>query len=184
MNAQEKRIDLYVVAKISLCIACLCIASYLSIPLPFTTIVLSLHTVAVNLTGLILKPKQAACAIMVYLLMGLIGLPVFSSGTSGPGKLFGPTGGFYFGFLFAVIVISLLRGNKNSLTRYILVTIGLGIPIMHIFGVLFMCFYNGFDVKSAFMTVSLPFIPGDILKCVVSSVIAVALNKIPEKRLR
>ena len=59
--------------------------------------------------------------------MGLVGLPVFSAGTAGPGKLLGPTGGFYFGFLFAAILISLLRGKRNSVKRYVLVLIGIGL---------------------------------------------------------
>ena len=85
--------------KIALCTAMLCVASYIVIPLPFTPVVLSMHTLAVNLAGLILKPKHAACVIGLYLLMGLAGLPVFAGGTAGIGKLLGPTGGFYFGFL-------------------------------------------------------------------------------------
>lgn len=181
---KSKKIDLYAVAKMSVCVAFLCISSYLTVPLPFTAILLSLHTVAVNLTGLLLSPGQAAGTIIVYLLMGLIGLPVFSAGSSGPGKLFGPTGGFYFGFLFAVVVISLLKGKKNQFWRYIIVTILLGIPVQHLFGVLFMCFHNGFNIKSAFLTVSLPFIPGDVLKCVISSMLAVTLNKIPDIKRR
>jgi biotin transport system substrate-specific component len=110
--------------------------------------------------------------------MGLIGLPVFSAGTGGPGKLFGPTGGFYFGFLFAVIAISLLRGKKNSMARYCVVSILVGIPIQHICAVIGMCIHNNWNVSAAFTTVSLPFILGDIIKCVMASMVGVALNKV------
>ena len=167
MNEKEKKLDVQSMTKIALCVTILSISSYLVIPLPFTPIVLSMHTVMVNLIGLLLKPKHAAYTILIYLLMGLIGLPIFSGGTAGPGKLFGPTGGFYFGFLFAV--------------RYAVVTICLGIPVQHIFAILFMCFYNDFNIKAAALTVSLPFIPGDIIKCIIASVIGVALNKVLAK---
>lgn len=110
----RKTLTIANMTKIALCVAALCVSSYLVIPLPFTPIVLSAHTIVVNLIGLILPPLSAACTLITYLIMGLIGLPVFSGGTSGPGKLFGPTGGFYFGFLVAVIVISLLKGKKTS----------------------------------------------------------------------
>ena len=173
----RKTLTIANMTKIALCVAALCVSSYLVIPLPFTPIVLSAHTIVVNLIGLILPPLSAACTLITYLIMGLIGLPVFSGGTSGPGKLFGPTGGFYFGFLVAVIVISLLKGKKNQFGRFALVTICAGIPIQHLFGILFMCFYNGFNIPSAFLTVSLPFIPGDILKALLSSLIGKALNK-------
>lgn len=177
----KNKLDIQSMTKIALCVTILSISSYMVIPLPFTPIVLSMHTVMVNLIGLILKPKHAAYTILVYLLMGLVGLPVFSAGTAGPGKLFGPTGGFYFGFLVAVIVISMCKGSKRNFIRYVLVTIFLGIPIQHAFAILFMCFHNGFNIKAAALTVSIPFIPGDIIKCVIASVIGVALNKVLSK---
>ena len=99
MSAKGKRLDTSSMTKIALLTALLSVSSYLVFPLPFTPIVLSMHTVIVNLVGLILKPSHAAYTILVYLFMGFIGIPVFSAGSAGPGKLFGPTGGFYFGFL-------------------------------------------------------------------------------------
>ena len=162
----------------ALCVAALCASSWFVIPLPFTPIVLSLHTIMVNLTGLILKPKQAAITLGLYLLMGLVGLPVFSGGTGGPGKLFGPTGGFYFCFLFAVIAISALKGRKISVRRYALVTILVGLPIQHICAIAMMCLHNGGNVKAAALSVSVPFLAGDVFKCVLASVTGKAINRI------
>lgn len=175
MNAKLKIQD---VTKISLCVAILCVTSYLVIPVPFSPVVIGFQTIMVNLIGLMFKPKEAGITILIYLLMGFIGLPVFSAGTSGPGKLLGPTGGFYFGFLVAVILISLLKGKKNSFMRYCIVTIAVGVPIQHVFAVLFMCIHNGWNFEAAFLTVSLPFVVGDIAKCVMASTIGVALNRI------
>lgn len=167
--------------KMALCVAILCVTSFLVIPLPFTPIVISLHTIAVNIIGLILSPVQAGITVLIYLFMGLIGLPVFSAGTAGPGKLFGPTGGFYFGFLFAAILISLLRGKRNSLKRYALVSIGIGIPVQHVCAIIGMCIHNGGNIGLAFATVSLPFLIGDIIKCVMASMVGVSLNKVISK---
>jgi len=164
--------------KMALCVAILCVTSFLVVPLPFTPIVISLHTIAVNIIGLILSPVQAGVTVLIYLLMGLIGLPVFSAGTAGPGKLFGPTGGFYFGFLFAVLAISMLRGKKISMKRYLIVSIAVGIPIQHACAIISMCIHNEGNVAVAFATVSLPFIIGDIIKCVMSSIVGVSLNKV------
>lgn len=164
--------------KMALCVAILCVTSFLVVPLPFTPIVISLHTIAVNIIGLILSPGQAGVTVLIYLLMGLIGLPVFSAGTAGPGKLFGPTGGFYFGFLFAVLAISMLRGKKISMKRYLIVSIAVGIPIQHACAIIGMCIHNEGNVAVAFATVSLPFILGDIIKCLMSSMVGVSLNKV------
>ena len=164
--------------KMALCVAILCVTSFLIVPLPFTPIVISLHTIAVNIIGLILSPMQAGITVFIYLLMGFVGLPVFSAGTAGPGKLFGPTGGFYFGFLFAAIAISLFRGKKISMKRYAIVSVFVGLPIQHLCAIVGMCVHNGGNVTAAFVTVSLPFIIGDIIKCVMSSVVGVSLNKV------
>jgi biotin transport system substrate-specific component len=164
--------------KMALCVAILCVTSFLVVPLPFTPIVISLHTIAVNIIGLILSPMQAGITVLIYLLMGLVGLPVFSAGTAGPGKLFGPTGGFYFGFLFAVIAISFFRGKRVSLKRYLVVSIAVGMPIQHICAMIGMCMHNNGNIAAAFVTVSLPFIIGDIVKCVMSSMVGVSLNKV------
>ena len=164
--------------KMALCVAILCVTSFLVVPLPFTPIVISLHTIAVNIIGLILSPMQAGISVLIYLLMGLVGLPVFAAGTAGAGKLFGPTGGYYFGFLFAVIAISMLRGKKISMKRYTIVSILAGIPIQHLCAIIVMCLHNGGNVAAAFATVSLPFIVGDIIKCVMASMVSVSLNRI------
>lgn len=169
----------YSAAKAAICISLLIAVSYIVIPLPPSGF--SLMTVVVNLTGLILTPVQSGLAITVYLLMGLLGLPVFSGGTGGAGKLFGVTGGYYFGFLVAVILISLLKGKEFSFKRYSAVTVFVGVPTQHICAVLMMCMHNGFDIYAAFMSISLPFILGDIVKAVTASFLGVAVNRALEK---
>ena len=175
MNTNFKIQD---ITKISLCVAILCVTSYLVIPVPFSPVVLGFQTIMVNLIGLIFKPKEAGSTILIYLLMGLIGLPVFSAGTGGPAKLFGPTGGFYFGFLIAVVLISLLKGKKLSFMRYCIVTILVGIPVQHAVAILVMCIHNGWNIEAAFITVSLPFLVGDVVKCIMASTIGIALNRV------
>lgn len=177
----RNRPDTAEMTKIALCVALMCVSSYLVIPLPFTPAVLSLHTVMVNLIGLLLKPRQAACTLLLYLAMGLIGLPVFAGAAAGPGKLFGPTGGYYFGFLAAVILISLLTRGANRMGRNVLVTTCVGLPVQHLFAILFMCFHNGFNLAAAAVTISLPFIPGDVLKCVIASAVSTAIGRALDK---
>ena len=156
----------YSAAKAAICISLLTVLSYIVIPLPPSG--LSLMTVMVSLMGL---------AMTAYLIMGLIGLPVFQGGTGGAGKLFGVTGGYYFGFLIAVVLISLLKGKACSFRRYTAVTVFVGIPIEHLCAVSMMCLHNGFDIKGAFVSISLPFIFGDIVKAVIAAFLGVAVNK-------
>ena len=107
MKKQENSLkDIRTITVSALFTAALSVSSLFVIPIPFSPVVLSLHTVIVNLIALTLKPVQSFYCIGVYLVMGALGLPVFSAGTSGIGKLFGPTGGFYFGFLLSAIAMS------------------------------------------------------------------------------
>lgn len=174
---RKNTLDLKTLTKTSIYLSLLCISSFIFIPLPFTPITLTLHTIIINIIALTLHPKNATLTIIIYLLMGLIGLPVFSGGTSGIAKILGPTGGFYFGFLFSTILISLLKGKNNKISNYILTTTLIGIPIQHLFAILFMCFYNNLNIISSFLTVSLPFIIGDVIKAIIASIISTSINK-------
>ena len=184
MKKQENSLkDIRTITVSALFTAALSVSSLFVIPIPFSPFVLSLQTVIVNLIALTLKPVQSFYCIGVYLVMGALGLPVFSAGTSGIGKLFGPTGGFYFGFLLSAIAMSMLKGKTPNFKRYAVITLLIGIPLQHICAVIMMCIHNGFDVTAAFKSVSLPFLLGDVIKGVASALIAVKMNKVINKPL-
>ena len=100
--------------KMALMVAMNCVSAYIIIPLPFSLSPIALQTLIVNLTGYVLNAKQAFMTMLVYLLVGLAGVPVFTGGTAGPGKLFGPTGGYIFGFLFTAVFLAATRGDRKS----------------------------------------------------------------------
>lgn len=166
---------IYDSAKTALLISLLTVSSYIFIPMPPVS-VLSLQTVVINLIALLLTPSKSFITVGIWLFMGAVGLPVFSAG-AGLGKLMGVTGGFYWGFLIAVPLMSFLKGKTPDFVRYFAVTVLVGVTVEHICAVLVMCIHNGFNVVSAFQSVSLPFIVGDILKCAASALIGVRLNR-------
>jgi biotin transport system substrate-specific component len=179
---KKDRDNIYSMTKIALCVSLLSVVSYFALPLPMTPVVLSFQTLAVGLIALILSPGQCAWAMVLYLLMGAIGLPVFSGGSAGIGKLLGPTGGYYFGFLISVVVTALVKGKDYSFKRYTAVMLFVAMPIQHICAVIMMCIHNSFDIRAAFISVSAPFIVGDILKGIGAAMLAVAINKAESKR--
>jgi biotin transport system substrate-specific component len=160
----------------AICVTLLCISSFLVFPLPGTPVVISLHTVFVVLIGLLLPTLHGIYTMSVYLLMGMIGLPVLAGGTGGIGKLFGPTGGFYFGFLLAIFLISLCCRGRSSFARFFFSAL-VGIPIWHGLGILFACLFGGLSPLGAFFSVSLPFLLGDILKCGLAALAACTLHR-------
>lgn len=150
--------------KIALLVAMNCVSAYIIIPLPFALSPIAMQPFIVNLVGFLMTPKQAFMTMLVYILVGLAGIPVFTGGTAGPGKLFGPTGGYILGFLVAVTAISLLKGRGYSFMRYALIGVCVGIPIIYGMGVAQLMLLTGMDLTEAFMVGVLPFAPLDIVK--------------------
>lgn len=164
--------------KMSICIAIICISAYISFPLPFTPTMITAQTIAINLVALILTPKQSFLVVLLYIFLGIFGLPVFSGGTSGFGRIFGPTGGFILGFLVIAPLMSYLKGKNNSFKRYICVTVFIGMIVLYAVGVIHMSIVQKISIMSAVSLAVFPFIIGDIFKCLLSSYIAVKLNKV------
>ena len=164
--------------KMALMVAMNCVSAYIIIPLPFSLSPLALQTMIVNLTGYVLNAKQAFMTMLVYLLVGLAGVPVFTGGSAGPGKLFGPTGGYIIGFLFTAVFLAYFRGEKYSFKRYALLGRVIGTPLIYVFGVVQLKLITGMGWDKAIMTGALPFIPLDIVKCLAAAVIAGPINRI------
>lgn len=164
--------------KMALMVAMNCVSAYIIIPLPFSLSPIALQTLIVNLTGYVLNAKQAFMTMLVYLLVGLAGVPVFTGGSAGPGKLFGPTGGYIIGFLFTAVFLAYFRGEKYGFKRYALLGCVIGIPLIYVFGVVQLKLITGMGWDKAIMTGALPFIPLDIVKCLAAAVIAGPINRI------
>ncbi len=158
--------------KMALLTTMICVSAYITIPLPFTPVALTAQTLVVNLIALLLAPGQAVFSIGIYLLLGLIGLPVFSGGMGGPAKLFGPSGGYLLSYLLAVALMSWLKGKKYSFARYSAVTILVGMPVIYFFGSIYMKILTGMDWVGVLTAAVLPFIPLDLFKCFAAALIA------------
>ena len=162
--------------KMALMVAMNCVSAYIIIPLP-----LALQTLIVNLTGYVLNAKQAFMTMLVYLLVGLAGVPVFTGGSAGPGKLFGPTGGYIIGFLVTAVFLAYFKGEKYNFKRYALLGCVIGIPLIYVFGVVQLKLITGMPWDKAILTGALPFIPLDIVKCLAAAVIATVSLLITDK---
>lgn len=161
--------------RISLFTALICISSYIKIDLP--NVPITAQTLAVMLAGCILGTRQAALSVFTYLLLGAVGAPVFSGGASGLPIILGKYGGYLIGFLVGVIIISLLKGKKNSLISLGFANIIGGIVVVDLFGSVWYSIITGMSVLQAFMVGALVFIPGDLIKAFVAAVVSVRVNK-------
>lgn len=164
--------------KMAICLAMLCVSAYIAFPLPFASTMLSATTIVLNLTAFIMKPKQTFIVILLYVILGAVGLPVFVGGSCGFGEVFGPNGGFFLGFLIAYPLISLFKGKELSFRRYSIVAIAIGIPVIYTGAVLSYMLFFKFSIGKAFLITALPFIPGDVAKALIAAWIGVRINRI------
>jgi len=133
------------------------------IPLPFTPVPITGQTFAVLLTGAALGARRGAAAIVLYVLEGLAGLPVFAGGASGLARLLGPTGGYLLGFIAAAYLTGTLaeRGWDRTV-RWAAAAMAAGNVVVYLFGVPWLAIFLGWP--KAVTGGLLPFIPGDLLK--------------------
>ena len=127
-------------------------------PVPFT-----MQTFAVLMIGALFGARRGGLTVIAYLIEGAAGLPVFSLGRGGLPILFGPTGGYLFGFIVAAYVTGLLA--QNQWDRRIVTTIFamiIGNLLIYFFGLLWFSLMVG--IKNALVTGIYPFIAGDLIK--------------------
>ena len=151
------------------------ILSQIAIPTPFG-IPFTLQTFAVALYGFILGPLWATVTVAVYLMLGLVGLPVFSGFGGGIGALLGPTGGFLWGFLILALFCGAGQKSKNF---FIKITFSItGLLICHLCGILLFSYLYKVTLISSAVTVSLPYILKDILCILAALAIAPKINRV------
>lgn len=157
--------------------ALICIAAPFSIqvgPIPIT-----LATFAIYLTGAILGGKRGVLATTVYILIGAVGLPVFSGFRGGFGALFGPTGGYLIGYIPLVLITGVFAEmNSQKISRAVVTVIGmiLATAALYAFGTVWYMAVSGNDLVTALTACALPFIPGDAIKIACVTALSVPLK--------
>ncbi|XOQ51988.1 MAG: Biotin transporter [Succiniclasticum sp.] len=163
--------------KMALCVALLGISAYISFPLPFTPAMVTALTIVVNLIAFILKPHEAFLALLAWMILGAVGVPVFVGGTAGLGKLIGPTGGFIVSFLVAGWLMSKLRGNATSFKTLSLLGIFVGMPVIYVGGCISMYVVAHLSVWATLVAAVFPFIFGDVVKVLIAAFLASRIHK-------
>lgn len=155
--------------------AIICLLSPLSVP--SGVIPLTLATFAVFIVSCIADPKSAAGAVIIYILLGAAGLPVFSSFRGGFQVVAGLTGGYIIGYIPCALTVSLLV-NKFPKKKFIYpLSMVLGTAICSLTGALWYALQSGVDFAAAFKAGVLPFIIGDTIKITAASVLGFTLRK-------
>lgn len=165
----EKKSNVYQMAIIGVMAAVICILGPLSIPIGVVPI--SFTNLAVYFVLYTLGMKKGSLSYIIYMLIGFVGIPVFSNFSGGPSKLLGPTGGYIIGFLFMAVIAGLFI--DKFFDKWYLCVIGmiLGTAICYVFGSFWLSFQAHMTASKAFAVGVIPFIPGDLAKILIASII-------------
>jgi biotin transport system substrate-specific component len=143
------------------------------ISIPMFPVPLTLQTLFTTLAGLLLGGPLGALSQVVYVLLGVIGLPVFAGGKAGLGVLLGPTGGYLFGFILGAYVIGILaHGKKDAGPAWYFLSIVIGHIAIYGLGVPQLALVAHLSVMKAVAVGVIPFLPGDALKATASILVA------------
>ncbi len=164
---------------VALTTAITCILGPFAFALPFSPIPFTLGLLGVFLSTFLLGPRLGVISCLIYLLVGTIGLPVFSGFTGGIAVPLGPSGGYLLGYLF--ISVCCLPFQKLRVSQLLKVLPGamLGLLLCYLCGTFWLSYQLGITVTQAFLIGTLPYIPFDMIKLFV----AYFLSNTTRKRL-
>ena len=165
---------------ISIFTAVIAICAQLSIPMPIG-VPFTLQTFAIPLAGIILGAKRGSLAVLIYIMLGITGVPVFAGFKGGFGVLFGPTGGYIISFPIMALCAGVnFKKIKNIWIQNAVLASGLvlGCAINYMFGMLVGKTVVSCSWEQAFAVFVLPYIPTAVLKIMLAGIIGVSIKKI------
>lgn len=165
---------------IAMMTAITCILAPLSIPIPVSPVPISLTNLVLLISVYILGWKDASISFIIYLLLGLAGLPVFSGFSGGLGKIVGPTGGYLAGFIFMTVIAGLAVDIFSGKRLPAVIGMALGTAVAYAFGTAWLAIQMDLTFISALSIGVLPYLAGDTLKII----LAVIAGPMLKKRLR
>lgn len=157
-----------------------CILAPMSIPIPFSPVPLTLTNFVLEISIFLLGWKKATASFIIYLLLGLCGLPVFSGFSGGVGKFAGPTGGYLIGFIFLTVIGGLFAEHFHWKRSACTVGMVLGMAVTYAFGTAWLCLQLNLSFTAGLFTGVIPYLPGDAVKIA----LAVAFGPVLRKRVR
>ena len=146
---------------IGLMSAVICILGPLSVTIPISPVPISMTNLAIYFVLYVLGAKRGCISFLFLLLIGFVGVPVFSAFSAGPAKLLGPTGGYLIGFIFMALVAGFFIDKV----------------ICYIFGTVWLSWQAKMQLPAALMAGVVPFLPGDVCKMVLAMLAGPQIRK-------
>ncbi len=171
----KSKMDTKTMVYIGVTAALIAVCSQISFPLP-SGIPVTLQTFAVAFAGYFLGNKKGTLSVLIFLLLGAIGIPVFAGFKGGLSAITGLTGGFLTGFILMPVFCGMAAHSKSKILLILLSLCGL--ICVHLCGLLWFSYMGSISLKAAFIRASAPFIIKDIVSMVIAYIISRKLSGI------
>ena len=146
--------------------AVMCIAGPLAVPIG--PVPITLTNLVIYIAVGVLGTTQGTISYCLYLLLGMVGLPVFSGYAGGLGKLAGPTGGYLIGFIAMALIGGIVMEVSHRKLIPTLIGWFIGTAVDYLLGTLWFMFVTKMNLSASIMMCVVPFIPGDLIKIVLA----------------
>ncbi len=151
------------------------IAVLSQIQIPVQPIPFNLAVLGVFLSGVMLTPVYSAVSVLIYIMLGFIGIPVFAGFMSGPGAIFGMTGGYIWGYLLIALFTS-IGANKFKNIFAAVLFMGLGLALCYACGTAWFMFVSKNNLAASLAACVFPFILPDIGKAIFAYTVGKAIK--------
>lgn len=166
-----KNTKVYNMTVIAMMSAIMCIvAPSLNISIPMSPVPITLAFFIIYITAYVLRPVFATACIGLYLLLGLVGLPVFSGFSGGLQKLAGPTGGYLIGYLFMVWICAYFIWRWSDRVYMHIIGMVLGSFAAYAFGTVWFCISRKVGILAALAMCVYPYLFGDAVKIAMAAI--------------
>ena len=166
---------------IALMTAVTCVLGPLSIPLPFSPVPISLTNFAIFLAIFVLGMKNGTISFIIYLLLGAVGVPVFSSFRGGLQVLAGPTGGYLIGFIFLALIMGFALDHFDRKLLPTIIGMIIGIVVCYAFVTVWLAKLLSLSFKEGLMMGVIPYLPGDAAKIIIAAIVGPKLYGATQK---
>lgn len=166
---------------IALMTAVTCVLGPLSIPLPFSPVPISLTNFAIFLAIFVLGMKNGTISFIIYLLLGAVGVPVFSSFRGGLQVLAGPTGGYLIGFIFLALIMGFALDHFDRKLLPTIIGMIIGMVVCYAFGTVWLAKLLSLSFKEGLMMGVIPYLAGDVAKIIIAAIVGPKLYGATQK---
>ncbi|RGI32744.1 biotin transporter BioY [Ruminococcus sp. OM07-7] len=166
---------------IALMTAVTCVLGPLSIPLPFSPVPISLTNFAIFLAIFVLGMKNGTISFIIYLLLGAVGVPVFSSFRGGLQVLAGPTGGYLIGFIFLALIMGFALDHFDRKLVPTIIGMIIGMVVCYAFGTVWIAKLLSLSFKEGLMMGVIPYLAGDVAKIIIAAIVGPKLYGATQK---